>query len=91
VNEWPIEMTKLQGILNERWERRLGEEFSAEARQKLLAPSSVESFADFDKCVIAINEEHFSMRVSRCLTPHVCYSRLARYVIGISIRIVQSF
>lgn len=77
-NEWPIQMDKLQLLLNEQWRRRMTLDFSEEARQKLLIRSSVESFADFDHCMMAINEEHWSMRVSRCLTPHVCYSRLAK-------------
>jgi len=77
-NEWPIQMDNLQLLLNEQWKRRMAVNFGEEARQKLLTPSSVESFADFDRCMMAINEEHWSMRVSRCLTPHVCYSRLAK-------------
>lgn len=43
-----------------------------------IVKSSTKSFEDFDRCMGAINSEHWTMSVSRCLTPHVCYSRLAR-------------
>lgn len=78
LNEWPVDMSALRATLNARWHTRLQSGFSAHARAKLLARSSVESFADFDKCMGAINTEHWGLRVSRCLTPHVCFSRLAR-------------
>ncbi|KAL3097032.1 hypothetical protein niasHS_002748 [Heterodera schachtii] len=80
INEWPIDMSKLRQMLNERWHFRAESNFSSEIQSKMLARSSVESFEDFDKCMSAINEEHWRMRVSRCLTPHVCFSRLAKNI-----------
>uniref|UniRef100_A0A914GTY7 Glycosyltransferase family 92 protein n=1 Tax=Globodera rostochiensis TaxID=31243 RepID=A0A914GTY7_GLORO len=80
INEWPIDMAKLRPMLNERWRFRVESNFSLELRSKVLARSSVDSFEDFDKCMGAINEEHWRLRVSRCLTPHVCFSRLAKNI-----------
>uniref|UniRef100_A0AC34FBD8 Glycosyltransferase family 92 protein n=1 Tax=Panagrolaimus sp. ES5 TaxID=591445 RepID=A0AC34FBD8_9BILA len=76
VNEWPIEMTKLSNMLNNQWQTRLST-FESIANETIVK-SSTKSFEDFDHCMSAINSEHWTMSVSRCLTPHVCYSRLAR-------------
>uniref|UniRef100_A0A914N3Z8 Glycosyltransferase family 92 protein n=3 Tax=Meloidogyne TaxID=189290 RepID=A0A914N3Z8_MELIC len=78
LNEWPIKLDLLQYKLEQQWQLRLNFNFTKIATETKLTRSSVESFADFDNCMIAINEEHWSLRVSRCLTPHVCYSRMAR-------------
>ncbi|KAI1729831.1 glycosyltransferase family 92 domain-containing protein [Ditylenchus destructor] len=80
LNEWAINTTNWMSSLNEQWKLRLNNEFDPAVVHKSLVKSSVESFADFDKCMIAINDEHFTMKVSRCLTPHVCYSKLTRNV-----------
>lgn len=77
VNEWPIQMNNLQSMLNLQWNQRL-KEFGKSSTQREIVKSSTESFEDFDRCMSAINEEHWTMKVSRCLTPHVCYSKLAR-------------
>uniref|UniRef100_A0A915LQR5 Glycosyltransferase family 92 protein n=1 Tax=Meloidogyne javanica TaxID=6303 RepID=A0A915LQR5_MELJA len=78
LNEWPIKLDLLQYKLEQQWQLRLNFNFTKIATETKLTRSSFESFADFDNCMIAINEEHWSLRVSRCLTPHVCYSRMAR-------------
>jgi len=80
LNEWPIDMSQLQAVLNSQWAARLATGFKPNAIETVLEKSSTESFLDFDRCMGAINEEHWTLRVSRCLTPHVCYSRLARNV-----------
>uniref|UniRef100_A0AC34RBL3 Glycosyltransferase family 92 protein n=1 Tax=Panagrolaimus sp. JU765 TaxID=591449 RepID=A0AC34RBL3_9BILA len=72
---WPIDMTNLATMLNTQWNSRLAS-FGPIAT-KPLVKSSTESFKDFDQCVEAINSEHWTFKVSRCMTPHVCYSRLA--------------
>ncbi|KAK0415417.1 hypothetical protein QR680_011938 [Steinernema hermaphroditum] len=77
ANEAPIDMTVLALKLNSQWQDRLNSTFSSIA-STVMNKSSTESFDDFDKCMGSINEEHWTMSVSRCLTPHVCYSRLTR-------------
>ncbi|VDK18009.1 unnamed protein product [Anisakis simplex] len=72
-----IDMNNLVDNLNRAFENRLQTVLAKIASEKL-NKSSTESFADFDDCVIAINREHMRLRVSRCMTPHVCYSRLNR-------------
>uniref|UniRef100_A0A915D2T1 Glycosyltransferase family 92 protein n=1 Tax=Ditylenchus dipsaci TaxID=166011 RepID=A0A915D2T1_9BILA len=78
LNEWPIDTSKLVGMLTDQWNTRVKTEFNDTVIRKSLVKSSTESFEDFDKCMGSINEEHWSLKVSRCLTPHVCYSKLAR-------------
>uniref|UniRef100_A0A914RKJ0 Glycosyltransferase family 92 protein n=1 Tax=Parascaris equorum TaxID=6256 RepID=A0A914RKJ0_PAREQ len=82
-HETSIDMRKLMDMLN----KLLSKAFTRRITTSLIAlsnvtlsKSSTESFADFDRCMSAINDEHWSLRVSRCLTPHVCYSRLIRNV-----------
>ncbi|CAI4228882.1 unnamed protein product [Auanema sp. JU1783] len=75
----PIDTSALREILNKQWQNRLEETFSS-FKEVALNKSSTESFEDFDRCMGAINEEHWTMHVSRCLTPHVCFSRLKREV-----------
>ncbi|TKR76790.1 hypothetical protein L596_017876 [Steinernema carpocapsae] len=77
TNESRIDMSMLALQLNIQWRNRLNSTFSSIA-SKVLNKSSTQSFKDFDRCMSAINEEHWSLQVSRCLTPHVCYSRLTR-------------
>lgn len=48
--------------------------------KRSLNSSMIESLNDFDTCVKAINEEHFTLKVSRCMTPHACNLRLKRFV-----------
>lgn len=80
LNEWPIEMKELSNLLNEQWRKRITNAFSDKLNDKRLEKSSTESFEDFDRCVMAVTEEHFTLRVSRCMTPHVCYSKHPRQV-----------
>ncbi|OZC06396.1 hypothetical protein X798_06620 [Onchocerca flexuosa] len=42
--------------------------------------SLTEALDGFDKCVIEINKEHFKLKVSRCMTPHVCFLKLKKEV-----------
>ncbi|VDN07465.1 unnamed protein product [Thelazia callipaeda] len=42
--------------------------------------SFTETLKKFDECVIEINKEHFKLKVSRCMTPHVCYLQLSSNV-----------
>uniref|UniRef100_A0A7E4W0G8 Glycosyltransferase family 92 protein n=1 Tax=Panagrellus redivivus TaxID=6233 RepID=A0A7E4W0G8_PANRE len=78
AGEWPLEMSSLKVMLNEQWKQRLPTLGSLV--QATIVKSSTESFEDFDTCMGSINEEHWKMQVSRCLTPHVCYSRLTRNI-----------
>lgn len=78
LNEWPIKMNKLSNLLNTHWQNRLNQTFSHKINNRILEKSSTESFEDFDRCVIAITDEHFTLKVSRCMTPHVCYSKHLR-------------
>ncbi|CAJ0580757.1 unnamed protein product, partial [Mesorhabditis spiculigera] len=78
-NAAAIEMEPLMNILDGAWKTRLSTTLS-EIASAPLSSSSTKSFEDFDKCMGAINEEHWTMSVSRCLTPHVCYSRVKRDV-----------
>ncbi|EPB80023.1 hypothetical protein ANCCEY_00846 [Ancylostoma ceylanicum] len=73
-----IDMSNLAAILNRQWYSRL--ESFKDFKDVPLNKSSTESFEDFDRCMGAINEEHWTLHVSRCLTPHVCFSRLKRDV-----------
>lgn len=79
LNEWPIRMNVLADMLNDRWKKRLEVQFNRSLANQELVKSSTESFEDFDRCVMAITEEHFTMHVSRCMTPHVCFSKIPRY------------
>ncbi|CAJ0941602.1 unnamed protein product, partial [Mesorhabditis belari] len=85
-----IDMTTLQSILNRSWKKRLFSSLNTIAASQL-PPSSIESFEDFDKCMGAINAEHWTMKVSRCLTPHVCFSRLKRDVPCVAARADYAF
>ncbi|CAD6199833.1 unnamed protein product [Caenorhabditis auriculariae] len=85
----PIDMNPLVDILNGRWQQRLVE-FS-EFRDAQLNKSNTESLEDFDRCMGAINDEHWTMQVSRCLTPHVCFTRLKRNVDCIAVRADYEF
>ncbi|RCN50103.1 hypothetical protein ANCCAN_03708 [Ancylostoma caninum] len=73
-----IDMSNLAATLNRQWYSRL--ESFKDFKDIPLNKSSTESFEDFDRCMGAINEEHWTLHVSRCLTPHVCFSRLKRDV-----------
>lgn len=90
LNEWPIQMNNLQNMLNLQWKLRINE-FSNETTQRDIVKSSTKSFEDFDRCMGAINEEHWTMHVSRCLTPHVCYSKLARQMACVAVNAEYSF
>ncbi|KAE9550650.1 hypothetical protein FO519_006144 [Halicephalobus sp. NKZ332] len=74
--EWRIDMSKLKSMLDSQFEKRL--DTFEELKHRPLIKSSTESFEDFDRCMSSVNSEHWTLKVSRCLTPHVCYSRLAR-------------
>lgn len=77
INEWGVDMNLMALTLNKQWQERLQGTLSRIAN-RTITKSSLESFEDFDQCVMEINAEHWSLKVSRCMTPHVCYSRLAR-------------
>lgn len=82
LNEWPIKMDTLVNQLNTQWQQRID---SASFQNnnlsiKPLIRSSIESLEDFDRCMSAINEEHWTRYVSRCLTPHVCFTKLQRHI-----------
>uniref|UniRef100_A0A1I8AAX0 Glycosyltransferase family 92 protein n=1 Tax=Steinernema glaseri TaxID=37863 RepID=A0A1I8AAX0_9BILA len=64
TNEAPIDMTVLALKLNTQWRERLNSTFSSIATT-VLNKSSTESFDDFDRCMGSINEEHWTMSVSR--------------------------
>ncbi|VDL74979.1 unnamed protein product [Nippostrongylus brasiliensis] len=64
-NPVPIDMNNLARTLNKQWYSRLVS-FN-EFKDVPLNKSSTESF-----------EEHWTLHVSRCLTPHVCFSRIKR-------------
>lgn len=70
-------MSMLARYLERRWKVKLNTVFSSVSDQ-ILPKSSTESFQDFDRCVMLITEEHFKLKVSRCMTPHVCFSRVVR-------------
>lgn len=52
LNEWAINTTNWMSSLNDQWKLRLNNEFDPAVVHKNLVKSSVESFADFDKCMI---------------------------------------
>ncbi|CAJ0596712.1 unnamed protein product [Cylicocyclus nassatus] len=47
--------------------------------------------ARLHRCMSAINDEHWTLHVSRCLTPHVCFSRLSRDVDCVAARAEYEF
>lgn len=75
LNEWELDMSLLENNLEHQWNNRLKDVFPKMANE-ILPKSSTESFEDLDRCVILINEEHFKLKVSRCMSPHVCFSRV---------------
>ncbi|KAI6222342.1 Glycosyltransferase family 92 protein [Aphelenchoides fujianensis] len=77
VHEWQIDMRTLADNLDRQWKERLAEVFPS-ISNITLPKLNTESFEDFDRCVMLITQEHFDLRVSRCMTPHVCYSRVVR-------------
>ncbi|CAI5444803.1 unnamed protein product [Caenorhabditis angaria] len=74
----PINMSPFADLLNKQWTERL--ETFTDFKTQFLNKTNTEYLEDFDRCMGAINDEHWSMKVSRCLTPHVCFSRLRRQV-----------
>lgn len=77
VNQWPVDMGGLAERLQRAWEGRLASNLAPLAN--VSAPrASLASFDDFDKCVMAVTEEHFRLQVSRCMTPHACFLRADR-------------
>lgn len=78
-DQWRLDMSQLSSMLSLQWKHRLEETFPTTS-EDLLTETNVESFEDFDKCVMAITEEHFRLSVSRCMTPHACYVRMAQNV-----------
>uniref|UniRef100_A0A7I4YEX4 Glycosyltransferase family 92 protein n=1 Tax=Haemonchus contortus TaxID=6289 RepID=A0A7I4YEX4_HAECO len=88
-NPLPIDMSELASTLNRQWYARL--ESFKDFKDVPLNKSSTESFEDFDRCMGAINDEHWTLHVSRCLTPHVCFSRLKREVDCVATRAEYDF
>ncbi|KJH49845.1 hypothetical protein DICVIV_04029 [Dictyocaulus viviparus] len=88
-NPVKIDMSNLATALNRQWYSRL--ETFTELKDMTLNESSTESFEDFDRCMSAINDEHWTLHVSRCLTPHVCFSRLKREMDCVATRTVYDF
>ncbi|CAI2349007.1 unnamed protein product [Caenorhabditis sp. 36 PRJEB53466] len=74
----PINMSPLADMLNKQWQSRV--EGFGSFKSEVLNKTNTEYLEDFDRCMGAINDEHWTMKVSRCLTPHVCFSRLRRDV-----------
>ncbi|KAK6102412.1 Glycosyltransferase 92 family protein [Brugia pahangi] len=70
-----IDMNNLVQLLNKNFQKRLKTTLRFIAKQQLNS-SLTETLDDFDKCIIEINKEHFKLKVSRCMTPHVCYLKL---------------
>ncbi|KAL4003822.1 Glycosyltransferase 92 family protein [Acanthocheilonema viteae] len=71
----PLNMNNLVRLLNRNFRERLQTTLRMIAKQRMNG-SLTETLNDFDKCVIEINKEHFKLKVSRCMTPHVCYLKL---------------
>ncbi|PIO66030.1 hypothetical protein TELCIR_12269 [Teladorsagia circumcincta] len=79
----------LCAVAKRQWYSRL--ESFQDFKNVPLNKSSTESFEDFDRCMGAINDEHWTLHVSRCLTPHVCFSRLKRHVDCVAARAEYDF
>ncbi|KAI6214554.1 hypothetical protein M3Y94_00282100 [Aphelenchoides besseyi] len=77
LHEWRINMSTLVENLDRQWNQRLSNVFVG-ISNITLPKLNTESFEDFDRCVMLITQEHFKLSVSRCMTPHVCYSRVVR-------------
>ncbi|CAD5220903.1 unnamed protein product [Bursaphelenchus xylophilus] len=75
-NQWKLDMNPLSNMLDNQWQRRLTDTFH-DLSNITLEQSSIDSFEDLDQCVMKVTEEHFTLRVSRCMTPHVCFTRKA--------------
>ncbi|VDM66345.1 unnamed protein product [Strongylus vulgaris] len=88
-NPVSIDMSNLASTLNRQWYTRL--DTFEDIRDTALNVSSTESFEDFDRCMSAINDEHWTLHVSRCLTPHVCFTRLKRDVDCVAARAEYDF
>uniref|UniRef100_A0AC35U9A9 Glycosyltransferase family 92 protein n=1 Tax=Rhabditophanes sp. KR3021 TaxID=114890 RepID=A0AC35U9A9_9BILA len=69
-----IEMTEMVKILNGQFANRLSTSLSGIANLPIYQ-SSFSSFRDFDECVMAVTDENFSLKVSRCMTPSACFVR----------------
>ncbi|CAD5215004.1 unnamed protein product [Bursaphelenchus okinawaensis] len=76
TGQWKVDMTNLSDMLNKQWQNRLTGPLEPLANE-VLAKSATESFEDLDKCVMKVTDEHFTLKVSRCMTPHVCFTRRA--------------
>ncbi|VDK83016.1 unnamed protein product [Onchocerca ochengi] len=74
-----LNMSNLVRLLNKNFQKRLQTTLRTIAKQWMNG-SLTETLDDFDKCVIEINKEHFKLKVSRCMTPHVCYLKLRNEV-----------
>ncbi|CAG9532490.1 unnamed protein product [Cercopithifilaria johnstoni] len=70
-----LNMSNLIRLLNTNFQKRLQTTLRIIAKQRMNG-SLIETLKDFDECVIEINKEHFKLKVSRCMTPHVCYLKL---------------
>lgn len=64
VNEWRVDMNLLASTLDRRWKTQLERVFPSIANQSLTR-SNTESFEDFDRCVMLINEGTISNFLSK--------------------------
>uniref|UniRef100_A0A1I7VF54 Glycosyltransferase family 92 protein n=1 Tax=Loa loa TaxID=7209 RepID=A0A1I7VF54_LOALO len=72
-----INMNNLVQLLNRNFQKRLQTTLQTISKQRMNS-TLTGTLDDFDKCIIEINKEHFKLKVSRCMTPHVCYLKMKR-------------
>ncbi|EFO19925.1 hypothetical protein LOAG_08568 [Loa loa] len=70
-----INMNNLVQLLNRNFQKRLQTTLQTISKQRMNS-TLTGTLDDFDKCIIEINKEHFKLKVSRCMTPHVCYLKM---------------
>ncbi|VDK29477.1 unnamed protein product [Gongylonema pulchrum] len=71
-----LNMFNLLRLINSNFQERLKTTLNA-ISELSLNNSITETLNDFDRCVKEVNKEHFTLKVSRCMTPHACNLKLS--------------
>uniref|UniRef100_A0A0N5A5D2 Glycosyltransferase family 92 protein n=1 Tax=Parastrongyloides trichosuri TaxID=131310 RepID=A0A0N5A5D2_PARTI len=69
-----VNMSTIVSLLNNQFKHRLSTTLSTISNLPI-SESLLDTFRDFDECVKAVNKEHFTLKVSRCMTPSACFAR----------------
>uniref|UniRef100_A0A0N5BX26 Glycosyltransferase family 92 protein n=1 Tax=Strongyloides papillosus TaxID=174720 RepID=A0A0N5BX26_STREA len=69
-----IDMSTMVSLLNNQFKHRLSTTLSTISNLPI-SESRLDTFRAFDECVKAVNNEHFTLKVSRCMTPSACFAK----------------